>query len=77
MKFLQSAIGAGVDGAMGNDTMKHLDIALSITNEEAIIDAYLIERGEFYDDIVERDPTQNRFKLGWENRLNSLREEVA
>lgn len=77
VKLLQTAVGAGVDGAMGSNTMKNLETALAMTSEDAVIDAYLTERAEFYEDIVERDPTQVRFLTGWMNRISSLRKEVA
>jgi len=43
---------------MGRNTMKALEIALMMTDEDAVIHAYLDQRADFYDAIVENDPTQ-------------------
>lgn len=77
IKMLQLAIGASDDGVIGRNTMKALETALMMTDEAAIIHAYLDQRAEFYDEIVEGDPTQIRFIAGWKNRLRALREEVG
>lgn len=77
VKLLQRAVGASDDGLMGRETMKSLEIALAMTDENAIIKAYLDERSDFYDDIVENDPSQVRFIAGWKNRIAALRSEVA
>lgn len=77
IKLLQLALGASDDGVMGRNTMKSLETALMMTDEDAIIHAYLDQRADFYDAIVESDPTQGKFINGWKNRLRSLREEVG
>ncbi len=77
IKLLQLAVGASDDGVMGRETMKSLETALAMTDEDAIIKAYLDERSDFYDEIVERDPTQVKFIAGWKNRIRSLRSEVG
>ena len=77
IKLLQRAVGANDDGVMGMETMKSLETALEMTNEDAVIDAYLDIRSDFYEEIVERDPTQVKFLAGWKNRIRALRREVG
>lgn len=77
IKFLQLAVGASDDGVLGRETMKSLETALAMTDEDAVIGAYLDQRADFYDAIVENDPTQTRFIAGWKNRIRSLRSEVG
>lgn len=77
IKLLQLALGASDDGVMGKETMKSLETALEMTNEDAVIDAYLDIRSDFYEEIVERDPTQVKFLAGWKNRIRALRSEVG
>lgn len=73
IKFLQLAVGASDDGVIGKETMR----LLAANDEEATINAYLDRRLDFYEDIVEKDPTQVRFISGWKNRIRSLRNEVG
>lgn len=77
VRLLQLAVGANADGVIGKDTMKSLETALAMTDEDAIIDNYLNRRSDFYDEIVERDPTQVKFIAGWKNRIRALRSEVG
>lgn len=77
IKLLQLAVGASDDGVMGRETMKSLETALAMTDEDAVIEAYLNERSDFYDEITERDPTQLKFAAGWKNRIRALRSEVG
>lgn len=77
VKLLQLAVGASDDGVMGRETMKSLETALAMMDEDAVTNAYLDERSDFYDEIVERDPSQVKFIKGWKNRLRSLRQEVG
>lgn len=77
VRLLQLAVGANDDGVMGRETMKSLEIALAMTDEDAVISAYLDARSDFYEEIVERDPAQVKFIAGWKNRIRALRSEVG
>lgn len=77
-KMLQRAInnvtGAGlkVDGKIGNKTLR----VLNNSNSRAILQEYIRLRGNNYNDIIKRRPSQKVFRKGWFNRLNALADEV-
>lgn len=74
IKLLQKAVGANDDGVFGNDTRTAVSAMITDIGVEAIISNYLDRRLDFYDDIVQHDPSQIVFLKGWTNRVNSLRE---
>lgn len=67
MKFLQSACGVPVDGKWGPKTAKALEDIGQIE-----VTAYLDARRDFYDDIIQNDPSQAVFAKGWYARLGRL-----
>lgn len=59
--------GIGIDGILGDVTLK------SINKAGDILNSYLIERRKsFYRNIVLQDETQREFLNGWLNRANSF-----
>ena len=74
VKFLQSVLGVEPDGHFGPKTMAAFDDIEAAHGTKFIAHAVIERRAAFYDAIVERDPSQQRFIKGWKNRLNSLRE---
>lgn len=68
IKLLQRALHIHDDGIFGSQTRT----ALFHCDEAEVIRRYLDARQDFYDDIIERDPTQIRFARGWRNRVLAL-----
>ena len=73
IRLLQRALNVPVDGLFGPRTKKALDIADELTT----IGRFLDLRQDFYDEIIEHDPSQVRFKRGWANRVIALREALT
>ena len=73
VRFLQQAVGCGVDGGFGPATQR----AVSECRPSDTLDTYCNIRENFYRQIVARKPEQSVFLKGWMNRLNSLRLEVG
>ena len=71
-RFLQMATGAMPDGVFGAKSEAALREALEREGEASIIRTYLDVRRDFYDNLIESDPTQERFRRGWANRVNHL-----
>lgn len=72
-KLLQRTVGAHDDGILGPDTQMALHKALESKGEKDVIREYLDHRWDFYDDIVEADPSQLVWLNGWHNRVDHLR----
>jgi hypothetical protein len=71
-KSLQRAIGVDADGVLGPITLHALDKALSDQGEEKIIRDYLWQRAEYYRKIWQNDRSQEKFKNGWQNRVDDV-----
>lgn len=61
--------GKDVDGALGQKSFA----AIAKWKDEALCDALLEYRADFYRRIIKGDPTQRRFERGWMNRIEHLR----
>jgi len=61
-----------VDGKFGNQTMKALQALLKLENDQPdyLLKALNLLQASFYIDIMQRDPTQQRFARGWLNRVD-------
>ncbi|WP_283393184.1 glycoside hydrolase family 108 protein [Photobacterium phosphoreum] len=64
-----------VDGVIGPQTRKQADVA-SEAMGGYLVNAICDYRQRFYDRIVERNPSQQRFLKGWTRRCDSFRVEV-
>lgn len=67
VKTLQKAIGVTSDGLIGPNTLN------AIKNYEGdLVKDFNNQRREFYNSIIEKDPSQSVFEKGWKNRVNNL-----
>jgi lysozyme family protein len=65
-----NSLGAqiAVDGQIGPQTLA----AINAADSTALLDALRQNRSDFYNAIAQHNPSQNRFLVGWMNRLDSL-----
>jgi len=62
-----------VDGKIGEQTLKAI---WSQPDTTAIGMAFLAKSRKHYADIVEKNPSQQRFLMGWNSRIDGLKREV-
>jgi len=58
------------DGKMGATTLKALDFFMGAGEEQFIRKIFFILRGNYYIELMIRDPSQEKFCRGWLNRIN-------
>jgi lysozyme family protein len=73
VRFLQSAVGCGVDGAFGDGTAR----AVAACDPGSAITGYCDAREAYYRALAERKPELGVFLKGWLNRVNALRTAVG
>jgi lysozyme family protein len=73
VRFLQAAVGCGVDGQFGTGTAQ----AVARCEPRSALAAYCSAREGYYRRLVAAKPDLQVFLKGWLNRLNSLRREVG
>ncbi len=73
VRFLQSAVGCGVDGDFGPQTER----AAAACDIGRGIAAYCDAREAYYRRLARQNPDLAVFLKGWMNRLNALRKEVG
>ena len=76
-KFLQRAVGAKDDGAIGPKTMMAYEDRVKAVGVQAICDSIMEQRDGFYKLLAQKDSTKNSFKQGWLNRLENLKNHIA
>jgi lysozyme family protein len=67
-RFLQRAVGAIEDGAIGPQTLS----AINSANQGAVIQSLSNTRTNFYQQIANRDASQKMFLTGWMRRINEV-----
>jgi len=72
-KFLQKAVGAVPDGAIGPATLSKVK---SMDSAE-LLQSFSNQKTDFYISIVERNPTQKKFLKGWLNRVAHVQTEAS
>lgn len=77
IKTLQQCLGVTPDGIYGPQTDRALKEEVASGTIGHIADAYLNLREDYYEIIVERNPSQHVFLHGWLNRVDRLRLELA
>jgi lysozyme family protein len=73
VRFLQHAVGCGVDGAFGKNTA---DAVGRCDQGQAVIE-YCKAREAYYRSLAQNEPKLAVFLKGWLNRLNALRKEAG
>jgi lysozyme family protein len=73
VRFLQAAVGCGVDGDFGATTEQ----AVATCDVGSTVAAYCRQREAFYRSLAEKNPKLQVFLKGWMNRLNALRREAG
>ncbi len=72
IKALQSLVGSKPDGLMGPDTIDKINNYQG----DVLADFYNIRRN-FIEEIVEKNPQNEVFQKGWQNRINKMEEVTA
>lgn len=73
VKLLQRALGVPDDGLLGPKTIEALHEEIAAGQLPELCRNFLAIRQDFYDDIIDNDPSQQVFADGWANRLEHLR----
>jgi len=74
VQLLQAALdtcGASIapDGCMGQQTLN----AVNDAPQDALLDAWLKQEEAYFASLVQHDPSQQKFLLGWDNRAEALK----
>lgn len=70
IKYPQRILGTKDDGIVGPITLSAIN---NYPNQEELFLLLWNRRKQHFEDIVKRDPTQQRFIKGWLNRLNDFK----
>lgn len=65
----QRLLGVSADGVVGEKTIN----VLNASNQRLIYNKVWQARKEFYEKIVQNNPSQSKWLKGWMNRLNDLK----
>ncbi|MEK8050951.1 glycosyl hydrolase 108 family protein [Ideonella sp. DXS22W] len=72
-RFLQQAVGAGVDGSIGPGTLQ----CVANCDPGDALENYCNTREAYYKNLVAGNPKLGVFLKGWMNRLNALRQQIG
>lgn len=67
-KMLQQSLGVTVDGQIGPGTIE----AANQQDQNQLIESLSKNRTDFYNSIVERNPSQEKFLVGWLRRVDEV-----
>ena len=71
-KMLQRALGTEDDGSIGKKTLNRL-----LNSDPFVIsDIFLNERRNYYDTIIVRNNKLEKYRKGWNNRVDALKKYV-
>ena len=73
IQLLQRAVGVVDDGDLGPATLK----AVTSKPVKEVLVSMLNERRKFFNDIVKKNPTQQKFLRGWLNRVDDVEKRLA
>jgi lysozyme family protein len=74
-KWLQVALGlsaADIDGVIGQKTLHYVSDAVTSNDVDQVITRFMEQRRLFLQDLILRDPRQQRFARGWANRCDGV-----
>lgn len=77
VKLLQRTVGSHDDGIMGPATKVSLMAACKVRSADVVALQICAKKEEFYKSLVEQKPEKAKFKDGWLNRTNDLRESIV
>jgi lysozyme family protein len=73
VKQLQSALGVTADGQWGPKSIDALNEEINAGQVKELAAHLIATRLDFYEHIIENNPSQERFRNGWMNRIEQLR----
>lgn len=76
-KFLQRAVGAHDDGAIGPKTLQKLKEACDATSPKEIAEKIAELRVNFYKHLAVQNPEDAEFLNGWLNRVSDLKKNIT
>lgn len=76
IKLLQRIVGSEADGVLGPNTFTACDKYVSQYGDSALCNALVDARIRFFRDIVENDPSQEKWLHGWINRAETYRVKI-
>lgn len=69
IKKVQQALNISVDGIIGTKTLA----SINQSNQEVLFNKLVESRHQFIQNIIKNNPSQAKFRRGWENRINSFK----
>lgn len=67
IKTLQKAVNVNIDGSIGKQTIE------AVNNDLQIVEKYIAQRIEHYNNIIEKRPSSIKYLKGWIKRTNELK----
>jgi len=77
VKLLQRTVGSHDDGVYGPATRIAMKAACKVRGAETVALQICSHKKDFYEKLVKQKPHLEKFKNGWLNRTNNLREAIV